>query len=267
MNRYEKIFKKLEKEKKIAFMPFWMIGDPDIEESLKILRIFAKNSDILEIGFPFSDPLADGPTIQESVNNALKSGTNTKKCFEIIKTLRKENPQKPIGLLVYFNLILAFGVDEFFEELEKSGVDSVIIPELPPEEVNSKIESKLSIGELAKKHSVSLVFLPSTNTTDKRLEEIISLSSSFIYAISSPSTTGGKIDFSEGVGKLIQKIKSKTQIPVCVGFGVSSPEDIRELKKLRASGAIIASKLIKIYRKDGIEKMEDFLKKCKKVTR
>lgn len=266
MNRYQKTFRKLKEENKIAFMPFWMIGDPDIEESLKILRIFAKNSDILEIGFPFSDPLADGPTIQESVNNALKSGTNTKKCFEVVKTLRKENPQKPIGLLVYLNLILSFGVDEFFEELEKSGVDSIIIPELPVEEVNSKIESEFSIKQLAKKHSVSLVFLPSTNTTNKRLDDIIDLSSSFIYAISSPSTTGGRIDFSEGIGGLINKIRSKTQIPVCVGFGVSSPKDIKELKKLGASGAIIASKLIKIYRKDGIEKMQDFLKKCKKAT-
>ena len=265
-NRYKKTFKKLKEKNKIAFIPFWMIGYPTLKESLEILRIFAKYADVLEIGFPFSDPLADGPIIQETVNKALASGTTTKECFKIISNIRKENPNKPIGVLVYFNLILSFGVESFFKEANKVGIDSIIIPEIPYEEVNSKIESNFSILELSKKYNVNLVFLPSTNTTKERLKKIIDVSSSFIYAISSPSTTGGKIDFEEGIGELVTDIKNKTDIPICVGFGVSSPKDIKKLKKTGADGAIIASKIIKIYKKDGKEVMENFLKKCKEVV-
>ncbi len=266
MNRYKKTFSKLKKENKIAFMPFWMIGDPTPIKSLKMLRILAESADILEVGFPFSDPLADGPIIQESVNKALKSRTTIKECFKIISQIRDEYPEKPIGALIYFNLILSFGVEDFFKQLKVSGIDSIIIPEVPPEEINSKIESKFSLLELSKKYDVSLVFLPSTNTLDTRLEKIIDISSGFIYAISSPTTTGGKIDFTEGIGKLITKIKNKTSIPICVGFGVSSPEDIKELKIMGADGVIIASKIIKIYRKNGEKGVKEFVEKCKKVT-
>ena len=137
MSKYKQTFSALKNKDKIAFIPFWMIGDPTPEKSEEIIEILAKNSDVLELGIPFSDPLADGPTIQASVNRSLKAGTTTEKCFEIIKNIRKKFPEKPIGLLVYFNLILSFSgggdfkknIQKFFKDAQKSGVDSVLIPE------------------------------------------------------------------------------------------------------------------------------------------
>lgn len=266
MNRYKKIFLRLKKEGRIAFIPFWMMGDPNINESKKIIEFLAEEADVLELGFPFSDPLADGPTIQESVNNALRDNITTSKCFDIVRSIRRDYPDKAIGLLVYFNLILSFGVDKFFRELNRAGVDSIIIPELPPEEIDSKIESEFSLLELSKKNNVSLVFLPSTNISQRRLEKITKSSEGFVYAVSSPSTTGGKIDFTQELSNLIMRIKKLKDIPVYVGFGVSSPDDIKKLKDIGADGAIIASKIIKIYRKDEIEKAKEFVRKCKKST-
>jgi len=183
MSRYKETFSALRKQQKMAFIPFWMLGDPDLENSQKIIEILAKNSDVLELGLPFSDPLADGKTIQDSANRALNAGATTEKCLEVVASIREKFPDKPIGLLVYFNLILSFqnkpykeAIKSFFQYVKKSGVDSILIPELPIEEV--KI-----VEESAKKEAIDLIFLVSTNTPEHRVQQILAKSSGFLYAV------------------------------------------------------------------------------------
>lgn len=275
MNNYKNTFSQLKKDKvnsegredalgqnKIAFIPFWMIGDPSPEKSEEIIEILAKNSDVLELGIPFSDPLADGPTIQASVNRALEAGTTTEKCFKIIKNIRKKFPEKPIGLLVYFNLILSFSggkdfkenIQKFFEQAQESGVDSVLIPEIPIEEISI-------VEQGAKENNVDLIFLISTNTPEDRVEKIIEKSGGFIYAISTPSVTGAKTDIASETLEMVQQLKTKTDLPICVGFGISSPEHIKILKENKADGAIIGSKLFEF--RDELEALKAFCKTCK----
>ncbi len=270
-DRYKNCFEKIKKEGRIAFIPFWMIGDPNPEESLNIIKLIARKSDILELGMPFSDPLADGQVIQDAVNRALENNITTQKCFDIIKKIRDKFPEKPIGLLVYFNLILSFGIEEYFEMCQHSGVDSVLIPELPVEEINFQIgadkNNLKSIQETAQKYNISLVFLVSTNTPENRLEKVLNASKGgFIYAVSTPSITGAKTDISPQTFKMITALKEKTETPIAVGFGISSPEHIQNLKKYKADGAIIGSKLIDIYQKNGVSALEEFLEKCQSAT-
>jgi len=236
MTRYEKTFAKCRAENRAAFIPFWMIGDETPEASLKTIETMAKSADILELGMPFSDPLADGPTIQSSVNRALDSGTTTEDCFNVIAQVRHKFPEKPIGLLVYLNLIIAYGIEEFFAKCSETGVDSVLAPELPVEEV-------VLVQDIAKKYNVELVFLVSTNTPEDRLKEIYKVSGGFIYAVSTPSITGAKTEVSPDTLDMIKRLKAEAGLPICVGFGVSTPEQVSLLSKHQADGVIMGSRL------------------------
>lgn len=257
MNRYQSTFSTLRSEDRIAFIPFWMIGDPTPADSQRIIEQLAESADILELGMPFSDPLADGPTIQASVNRALEAGTTLPQCFEVIGNVRVKFQEKPIGLLVYLNLILSYGVEEFFATCEKQGVDSVLIPEMPVEEI-ALVEKE------AQAHDIDLVFLVSTNTPEDRVAKVIEHSGGFIYAVSTPSITGAKTEIAESTLAMILRLKSQTDLPICVGFGISSPDHIQKLKKAGADGAIIGSKLFE-FREDS-KSLENFCQLCKKAT-
>ena len=259
MSRYEQTFAELKDQGRIAFIPFWMIGDPTPDTSLAVIDELAQKADILELGLPFSDPLADGPTIQAAVNRSLEAGTNTEKCFEIIGSIREKYPKKPIGLLVYLNLVMQYGIDRFFETCANVGVDSVLIPELPVEEVSL-------VKTAAQTHQIELVFLLSTNTPQARRDRIYDHSGGFIYTVSTPSITGAKTELSEDTLNLVSALKSDTKLPLCVGFGISTPEHIQKLKAARADGAIIGSELINCYQKDGLESVIDFCETCQKHT-
>lgn len=259
MNRYQQTFEQLKKEHRIAFMPFWMLGDPTPKDSLKAVRTIAQHADILELGLPFSDPLADGPTIQAAVNRSLASSTNPKKCLEQITTIRSEFPHKPIGLLVYLNLILQYGINEFFIDCKKAGVDSVLIPELPVEEIEL-------VKKAAQESHIDLVFLLSTNTPQERCEQIYHHSGGFIYTVSKPSITGAKTDLSATTLALVATLKNQTNHPICVGFGISTFTHIRALKTAGADGAIIGSELINLYQKKGLKALDQFCKTCAQST-
>jgi len=259
MNRYKATFKALKKENKIAFVPFWMLGDPNPEASLAAVKTIAKQADILELGLPFSDPLADGPTIQAAVNRSLAGGMNTKKCLEQVADIRSAFPDKPIGLLVYLNLVLQHGINSFFIDCKKAGVDSVLIPELPVEEINL-------VKNAAAENAIDLVFLLSTNTPQDRREQIYQHSGGFVYTVSKPSITGAKTDLTTDTLELVTELKSQTELPLCVGFGISTPEHIKALKKAGADGAIIGSELINIYQKEGLKALNKFCETCAEST-
>ncbi len=259
MNRYEHTFKTLKAKSKIAFIPFWMLGDPTPKASLEALKAIAEHADILELGLPFSDPLADGPTIQAAVNRSLESGMNTHKCLDQIVEIRTLYPQKPIGLLVYLNLVLQYGIKSFFKDCKKAGVDSVLIPELPVEEISL-------IQAAATEHEIKLVFLLSTNTPENRRQQIFQHSGGFVYTVSKPSITGAKTDLSETTLNLVSALKTQTTLPICVGFGISTPEHIAALKTAGADGAIIGSELINIYQNQGLEALTSFCAECAQST-
>lgn len=259
MNRYQETFAQLKTEDRIAFIPFWMLGDPDPATSLQVVKTIAQQADVLELGIPFSDPLADGPTIQAAVKRSLEAGTNTTKCLELITQIRAEFPSKPIGLLVYLNLIMQHGIEAFFNDCATAGVNSVLIPELPIEEI------KL-VEEAAKNAEIDLVFLLSTNTPQGRREKIYQHSGGFLYTVSKPSITGAKTDLSPETLTLVSQLKQQTKLPIAVGFGISDPEHIKALKTAGADGAIIGSELINIYQKEGLEALNTFCKTCAAST-
>jgi tryptophan synthase alpha chain len=262
--RYSQTFQKLQTEKKIAFAPFWMLGDPDETASLEIIKTIGEKADILELGIPFSDPLADGETIQASVKRALNSGVTPLKALELVKKIRKIFPEKPIGLLVYFNLVLRVGLEKFFHQCQQSGVDSLLIPELPIEELETSLDDqKKPIQYLAQKYDIDLIFLVSTNTPKDRLEKILKSAGGFLYCISTPSITGAKNDISPDTIDMIKRLKQQTEIPLMIGFGIASPEHIQILKKSGADGAIIGSKLF-TFRED-LPALKKFLESCQKV--
>ena len=259
MKRYQEAFAQCQAENRSAFIPFWMIGDPSPEQSQDLIETIAESADILELGLPFSDPLADGPTIQASVNRALQAGTNTEKCFKIIKNIRQKFPEKPIGLLVYLNLIIAHGIEEFFSDCQTAGVDSVLIPELPIEEVEL-------VSGMAKARNIALVFLVSTNTPTERIKKICEASQGgFIYAVSTPSITGAKTDIAPETLTMIRELKAKTNIPICVGFGISSPEQVSQLAQHQADGIIIGSKLFSFI--EAPAQLSQFCQDCREATK
>lgn len=256
MNRYQETFIELKKQNKMAFIPFWMIGDPTIEESQKIIETIGENGDILELGIPFSDPLADGKILQASANRAIENGATVQKCLKVVSTIREKFPKKPIGLLVYLNLILQFGIEEFFANCQVSGVDSVLIPELPIEEI------KL-VEAVSQKYKIDLIFLVSTNTPKDRVKLILEKSGGFLYAISTPGITGTKSSIALKTLEMVQSLKKQTDLPICVGFGISSPEHLQILKENNADGGIIGSKLFEFS--DDLDAMKTFCESCKKV--
>lgn len=256
MNRYQQTFSALKKQNKMAFIPFWMIGDPDSDKSQEIIEKMAVTADILELGIPFSDPLADGKVLQDSANRAIESGITVQRCLNIVSNIRKKFPIKPIGLLVYLNLILQFGIEDFFINCQKSGVDSVLIPELPIEEVQL-------IEAFSKKYKIDLIFLVSTNTPQDRINLILKKSGGFLYAISTPGITGAKSSIDPKTLKMVQSLKAQTDLPICVGFGISSPEHLTLLKENKADGGIIGSKLFEFSA--NLNSMEIFCESCKKV--
>lgn len=257
MTRYETTFKKCRDENRAAFIPFWMIGDKTPEESLKTIETMAQHADILELGMPFSDPLADGPTIQASVNRALSAGTTTDDCFDVIGKVRDKFPEKPIGLLVYLNLVIAYGIEKFFSKCAQTGVDSVLAPELPVEEVDL-------VKTVADAHNVELVFLVSTNTPEDRLKEIYKASGGFIYAVSTPSITGAKSEVSPDTLDMIKRLKAEAGLPICIGFGVSTPEQVSLLSKNAADGVIMGSKLFQFLGDNS--GLSSFCKECREAT-
>lgn len=267
-DRYQDTFAELKIKNEAAFIPFWMIGDPNPTASFEIIDAMAEHADILELGMPFSDPLADGPTIQASINRALKSGTTIDDCFDVIEKIRAKHEAKPIGLLVYFNLALQYGVTNFFARCKAVGVDSVILPELPVESIemaDPNDPNSGSIIDIAKAESVDLTFLVSTNTPEDRLRSILDHATGFLYAISKPSITGAKTDLAPETVQMVLDLKQKTSIPICVGFGISEPDQVRALASSGADGCIIGSRLYEFQ--DDLGAMSEFCAACKEATK
>ncbi len=240
---YDEVYDRLKTQGKIAFVPFTMLGFPNYEMSLEIIKTIIDNgADILELGFPFSDPVADGPVIQEANTITLANGFNTEKCFRLLADIRQYS-KIPIGLLVYGNLIYHYGIEKFYNRLQELKINSVLIPDIPPEEC----DDYLAAGQ---RNNVKSVFIITPITPQKRLDLILEKTTGFIYLISRLGVTGTHKSADNDLKSIITQIQDKTNLPVNVGFGISTPGHLQQLKKLGVNGGIIGSAIIKIINKN-----------------
>lgn len=240
---YHDMFKRTKEKNKGAFIPFIVAGDPDFETSLNTVKMMVEGgADALEIGLPFSDPIADGPTVQSADIRALNSGMNTDKCFKFIEKIR-EFTQMPIGLLVYYNLIYKMGVNEFYRKAKKSGVTGILAADLPPEEA-------VDVVKVANDNSIDQIFLAAQTTSNQRLNRIVDLCSGFLYVVSVMGVTGARSQVKASTVDLVERMRDHTELPICVGFGISKPEHLSEVINAGADGAIVGSALIDVMMKD-----------------
>jgi len=236
MNRIESRLKELKMKGKKAFIAFITAGDPSLEATHNLVLAFDRvGVDIVEIGIPFSDPLADGVSIQQSSQRALKQGVSVKKILNLVSAIRRKS-EIPIALMSYYNPILHYGEDQFILQAKANGIDGLIIPDLPPEEADTLIKT-------ARKEDVSTVFFLSPTTKEARIQTIANASSGFIYYVPLTGITGARKQISrEYVGK-VRKIKKYTDKPVCVGFGISTAQQVRDVARI-ADGVIVGSAII-----------------------
>lgn len=239
MGRIEATFERLRAQKKKALILYIMAGDPDLgtTESL-ISEIEQAGGDILELGVPFSDPIADGPTIQKASERALKSKTTLKKVMTLVKRVRKKGVSIPIILMTYYNIIFQYGINRFPQDAVSSGIDGIIIPDLPPEEASEFIKETRSPG-------LDAVFLLAPTSTEERIKLVTSTTAGFIYYVSMTGITGAKLRNAAEVKGKISKIREHTDLPIAVGFGISKEDEAKKISRW-ADGVIIGSALVKL---------------------
>lgn len=259
MNRIENAFKN-----KPIFMPYFPLGYPDLETSMDVIEALAKNgADLIEVGLSFSDPLADGPVIQHATQIALEKGITVKKSLEAVKELRKRGVDIPLILMGYYNPMLAYGLEKFVHDAVDAGADGFIVPDLPMEEAE---EFENALGKLGGRVDGGDGFRYATNATqppppsyrdhpliqmlaptspNERMEMIARNAKGFIYLVSVTGVTGERKSISEGLGELIHRVREHTSAPVCVGFGIGTPEQAAQVGAL-ADGVIVGSACVKM---------------------
>ncbi|HLZ05860.1 MAG TPA: tryptophan synthase subunit alpha [Bradyrhizobium sp.] len=239
--RIDARFAQLAKEGRSAFVTFLMAGDPDPLTSLEIIKAMPKaGADIIEIGMPFTDPMADGPSIQAAGLRALKGGMTLKKTLEMVRAFRKDDNATPLVLMGYYNPIYIYGVDKFLADAKTTGVDGLIIVDLPPEE-----DTELCLPAL--KAGLNFIRLATPTTDDKRLPAVLANTSGFVYYVSITGITGAAAADSKAVGEAVARIKRHTDLPVCVGFGIRTPDAARAIAE-RANGAVVGTALVDAVR-------------------
>jgi tryptophan synthase alpha chain len=239
--RIDARFAQLKKQGRSAFITFVMAGDPDPATSLAIVKSLPKaGSDIIEIGMPFTDPMADGPSIQAAGLRALKAGMTLKKTLSMVREFRKSDDSTPLVLMGYYNPIYIFGVDKFLIEAKSAGVDGLIVVDLPPEE-----DAELCLP--AMRAGLNFIRLATPTTDDKRLPAVLANTSGFVYYVSITGITGSAAADSAAVTQAVARIKRHTKLPVCVGFGIRTPEAARAIAS-SADGAVVGSALVDALR-------------------
>ncbi len=263
MNEIATRIKETNREDGGAFIPYLMAGDPTPERSIDYIRALAAGgADLIELGVPFSDPVADGPTIQAAGNRALKTTDSPEKVFELVQKVRGKI-EVPIILMSYYNPILQFGETDFLDKCQESGVEGVILPDLPPEEGERFLQSALEA-------SVATPLLATPGTHKKRLTELAEKATGFLYLVSRPGTTGAKSEVGKITTNAIKSVKPRVpdELPVCVGFGLSSPEQVGQVIRARADGAIVGSAIVsRVGNGDNPKEIERFVSKLKEGTK
>ena len=263
LSKVDEKFYELKNNKKIALMPFIMAGDPNIEKTSEILLKLQENgADLIELGIPYSDPLADGPIIQLAASRALKSGTTPKKVIKLLESL-KGKLNIPIILFTYLNPLLSFGFEDFCEMASNAGVSGLIIPDLP-------LEEAYKFSKIVDTYSIDLILLVAPTTPHERMKIISNNTRGFTYLVSVTGVTGERNKMENRVENLISKLKEISTNPVAVGFGISSPEHVNRVRKWGADGVIIGSAFVKRIsssnEKEVVNQIGDFCNEMRKAA-
>lgn len=240
MERYQQLFKRLEQNKEGAFVPFVTLGDPTPELSLQIIDTLIENgADALELGIPFSDPLADGPTIQNATLRAFASGVTPTHCFELLVAIRQKYPEIPIGLLMYANLVFHRGIDTFYQRCAEVGVDSVLIADVP-------FEESAPFRVAAMRQGIAPIYICPPNADDDLLREIATHGRGYTYLLSRAGVTGTENRAQLPLHHLVNKLKEYHAAPALQGFGISEPSQVKDALQAGSAGAISGSAIVKI---------------------
>jgi tryptophan synthase alpha chain len=261
MSRIKNTFNRLRKKNETALIPYIMAGDPDLAATKTLILGMEKaGCDIIELGAPFSDPLADGPTIQKAAIRSLRNNTTIGDVLGLVADVRKESGI-PLILMTYYNLIFHYGEERFVHDAVAAGLDGVILPDLPPEEAGALIP-------LAKQAGLDTVFLLAPTSTEDRIKLVCRVAQGFIYYVSVTGVTGARAGVQGSVEESLKTIKAVTDKPVAVGFGISSPEQAAQIARWGADGVIVGSALVKVIEEFGnspelVEKAVAFVKALK----
>lgn len=249
MNLIEEIFKQCADDKRAAFVAYIAAGDPDFDTSLKVVDALIESGvDILELGIPFSDPLADGEANQLAAERALLSGMTSKKALLLTSAIRKKHPKLPLVLFTYMNPIAyseSENFAEFCEEAVKSGISAILPLDLPPEEIDSDCAKGISYRTAMANANLPKVTLIAPTTSMERIKRLAGLADAFIYYVSREGVTGESDSFSTGFSSRIESIKQITETPVVVGFGISTPDHVKKAASTGVDGVVIGSAIVR----------------------
>jgi tryptophan synthase alpha chain len=255
MNRIDSIFQNKGHKALIAYVT---VGYPSIEETMKIVPLLAESGcDIIELGIPFSDPMADGATIQHASYCALQNGVTAKKCMDMVKDLRKKT-NIPLIFMTYYNPVYHYGLEKFCKDSIANGIDGLIVPDLTPDE-GGELEN------ITDKTGLDLVYLLSPTSTAERIKLVAEKSHGFIYMVSLTGVTGARDNMKLDIDNFIADVRKATDKPLCVGFGISTPEQAKQVSHI-ADGVIIGSQIIKLMEKeDNFVSVSSFIKECRQA--
>jgi tryptophan synthase alpha chain len=252
MGRFEVVFSRLKKPALIGFM---VAGDPSRETCIRAATAIIEGGvDIFELGIPFSDPVADGPTIQKADERAIAAGTKVDTVFEIVRELRKKT-DIPIVFLAYYNMVYHRGVDRFYKEAHEAGVDGILIADMPVEESDDVYETALHYG-------IDPIFLITQTTSDERIKKIAARAHGYLYLVAVLGVTGVRDTVSSGALELLQRVRNHTTLPLALGFGIATPDHAKTCAEAGADGVIVGSAIVEIIGKNlgNPDKMERDLK-------
>lgn len=267
MERYDTLFATLKARKEGAFVPFVTLGDPNPGQSLKIIdTLIEAGADALELGIPFSDPLADGPTIQNATLRAFAAGVTPTQCFEMLAAIRQKHPTIPIGLLMYANLVFNRGIDEFYAECARVGVDSVLVADVP-------VEESAPFRQAAMRHNVAPIFICPPNADEELLRQIAAHGRGYTYLLSRAGVTGTETRAALPLHHLVEKLAEYNAAPPLQGFGISAPDQVTATIDAGAAGAISGSAIVKIIERNVenqqamLDELASFVKSMKAATK
>lgn len=259
MSRIKKRFEQLKAEGAKAFIPYIMAGDPSLDATKELVKTLeASGADIIELGVPFTDPLADGPTIQRAAERAIINKVTLKDVLSLVSEVRKTSGI-PLILMTYYNPIYKFGLERFIDEAKSVGVDGLIIPDLPPDEADE-------IQKSARANDIDVIFMLAPTSTPDRIKTVAKSSAGFVYYVSLTGITGSKLTVSDELKQSISVVKQLTSTPVAVGFGVSTPDEAKTVSAI-ADGVIVGSAIVKLICEFGpeSEELKDYLKSIRKA--
>jgi tryptophan synthase alpha chain len=254
---------------KPIFMPYFPLGYPDLATSIDVIEALAKHgADLIEVGLSFSDPLADGPVIQQATQIALEKGITIRKSLDAVKELRQRGVEIPLVLMGYYNPMLAYGLEKFVCDAVEAGADGFIVPDMPLEESDEFITALKGVTRRGSEAERPLIPMLAPTTPDERMERIARQAKGFIYLVSVTGVTGERKSILEGLGELISRVRAHTSAPVCVGFGIGTPEQARAVGKM-ADGVIVGSACVRTIggSENPVETAIDFAQRFKSALR